>query len=102
MAAYGEKAGITPAQAYSLVHGDCTDACWTEDDRATLRFVDELHDHGRVWAGFADFDRLDSVSPPTMCFSRLPWGSIEGGPPLFRAHHRTKRRGQRPKQQTAA
>jgi alkylhydroperoxidase family enzyme len=48
MAAYGEKAGITPAQAYSLVHGDCTDACWTEEDRATLTFVDELHDHGRV------------------------------------------------------
>jgi 4-carboxymuconolactone decarboxylase len=41
-------ARITPAQAYSLVHGDCTDACWTEEDRATLTFVDELHDHGRV------------------------------------------------------
>ena len=48
MAAYGEKAGITPAQAYSLVHGDCTDAFWTDEDRATLTFVDELHDHGRV------------------------------------------------------
>jgi alkylhydroperoxidase family enzyme len=48
MAAYGEKAGITSAQAYSLVHGDCTDACWTDEDRATLTFVDELHDHGRV------------------------------------------------------
>ena len=48
MAAYGDKAGITPAQAYSLVHGDYTDACWTDEDRATLTFVDELHDHGRV------------------------------------------------------
>ena len=48
MAAYGENAGITPAQAYSLVHSDCADACWTDEDRATLTFVDELHDHGRV------------------------------------------------------
>jgi alkylhydroperoxidase family enzyme len=48
MAFYGEKAGITPAQGYSLVHGDCTDACWTDEDRTTLTFVDELHDHGRV------------------------------------------------------
>ena len=48
MAFYGEKAGVTPKQAYSLVHGDCTDACWTDEDRTTLTFVDELHDHGRV------------------------------------------------------
>jgi alkylhydroperoxidase family enzyme len=48
MAFYGEKAGITAAQAYSLVHGDCTDACWADEDRTTLTFVDELHDHGRV------------------------------------------------------
>ena len=48
MALYGEKAGINSKQAYSLVHGDWTDACWTDEDRNTLRFVDELHDHGRV------------------------------------------------------
>jgi alkylhydroperoxidase family enzyme len=48
MAAYGEKAGITPAQVYSLVRGDYTDVCWTDEDRATMTFVDELHDHGRV------------------------------------------------------
>ena len=95
MAAYGEKAWITPAQAYSLVHGDCTDACWTDEDRATPKFVDGPLDHGRVWDGFADFDRLDSVSPPTMCFSPLPWGSIEGGPPLS-SPSQEKRRGQRP------
>jgi alkylhydroperoxidase family enzyme len=43
MAFYGEKAGITPKQAYSLVHGDCKDACWTDEVRTTLTFVDELH-----------------------------------------------------------
>src|SRR5271170_6118856 len=48
MAFYGEKAGITPKQAYSLVHGDWTDACWTDEDRTTLTFVDELHDDGGV------------------------------------------------------
>ena len=49
MAVYGEKAGITPAQAYWLVHGDCTDACWADEDRfATLTFVDELQEDGRL------------------------------------------------------
>ena len=32
----------------SLVHGDYTDVCWADEDRATLTFVDELHGHGRV------------------------------------------------------
>jgi 4-carboxymuconolactone decarboxylase len=42
------EGGITPKQAYSLVHGDCRDACWAAEDRTTLTFGDELHDHGRV------------------------------------------------------
>jgi alkylhydroperoxidase family enzyme len=48
LAAYGEQAGITPAQAYSLVHGGSADTCWTDEDRMTLRMVDDLHDRGSV------------------------------------------------------
>ena len=48
VAAFGEKAELTADQIYSLVHGSGADACWSEDDRATLEFVDELHDTGKV------------------------------------------------------
>jgi alkylhydroperoxidase family enzyme len=48
VAAYGKEAGITPAQAYSLVHGTGADLCWSAEVRATLSFVDELHDTGHV------------------------------------------------------
>jgi alkylhydroperoxidase family enzyme len=48
MAAYGGRVGITPEQAYSLVHGDAEDSCWTEEDRVTLRFVDGLRADGQV------------------------------------------------------
>jgi alkylhydroperoxidase family enzyme len=48
MAAYGGKVGITPEQAYSLVHGSGADVCWSEEDRATLAFVDELDESGHV------------------------------------------------------
>jgi alkylhydroperoxidase family enzyme len=48
LAAYGSKVGITPAQAHSLVHGSGEDVCWSDEDRATLAFVDQLHDTGDV------------------------------------------------------
>lgn len=48
VAAYGRKVGITSEQAYSLVHGSGADPCWSEEDRTTLAFVDELHDTGHV------------------------------------------------------
>lgn len=48
MAAYGARVGITPDQAYSLVHGGAEDSCWTDEDRATLRFVDGLREDGQV------------------------------------------------------
>lgn len=51
VAAYGNRAGITPDQAYSLVHGSALDACWTEQDRMTLSFADQLHDTGQVEDG---------------------------------------------------
>jgi len=48
MAAYGQRVGISSEQAHSLVHGSGTDACWSDEDRATLAFADELHDSGEV------------------------------------------------------
>jgi alkylhydroperoxidase family enzyme len=48
MAAYRKEAGITAAQAYSLVYGTSADLCWFAEDRATLSFVDDLHDTGHV------------------------------------------------------
>ena len=49
MAFYGEEAGITPKRAYSLVHGDCTDACRTDEDRTTLTFVAVSYTHLDVY-----------------------------------------------------
>jgi alkylhydroperoxidase family enzyme len=48
VAAYGEAAGLTAEQIYSLVHGSASDDCWSETDGAVLAFVDELHDGGDV------------------------------------------------------
>jgi alkylhydroperoxidase family enzyme len=45
---FAAKAGITEEQAHSLAHGAGADPCWDSNDRATLNFVDELHDQGSV------------------------------------------------------
>ncbi|MGB5809158.1 MAG: hypothetical protein WBG86_01435 [Polyangiales bacterium] len=46
--AFAEKANLTDAQVYSLVHGTGRDSCWEPRDRAVLDMVDELHDTGHV------------------------------------------------------
>ncbi len=55
--AFGRKVGLTPEQIASLAAGGPDDACWSEEDRAVLRMVDELHDAGQVsdatWARLA-------------------------------------------------
>jgi alkylhydroperoxidase family enzyme len=43
VAIYGEKAGFTPEQIRSFVHGSATDRCWDEADAVLLRFCDALH-----------------------------------------------------------
>src|SRR5262249_46660117 len=48
VAAYGVKVGVTQAQTYSLVHGSSSDTCWSDEDRNTLQFADELHETGHV------------------------------------------------------
>ena len=45
---FAAKAGITEEEAHSLAHGAGADPCWDANDRATLNFVDELHDQGSV------------------------------------------------------
>lgn len=41
---FGARAGLTPAQLESLVHGMPQDDCWSPQDRLLLRLCDELHD----------------------------------------------------------
>jgi alkylhydroperoxidase family enzyme len=57
VAIYGEKAGWTPAELRSTVHGTAADACWSPEDRLVLRLADQLHDTSRVddalWADAA-------------------------------------------------
>jgi len=42
------KAGWTPAQLHSTVHGAAADPCWSGDDRLVFRLADQLHDTSRV------------------------------------------------------
>jgi alkylhydroperoxidase family enzyme len=49
VASFGAKAGWTPAQLHSTVHGNGGDACWDRhDDRLVMRLADELHATGTV------------------------------------------------------
>ena len=49
IAAFADRAGLTPAQVASLTHGTTTDECWaTERDRVLIDTVDALHDHAAV------------------------------------------------------
>lgn len=42
-ALFAARAGLTPEQLASTVHGGPRDACWSEDDRLLLRLCDALH-----------------------------------------------------------
>ena len=58
VAAYAERAGLTPEQVTSLVSGASTDACWTDErDRALVDAADALHDSADLdddlWARLA-------------------------------------------------
>lgn len=42
---FAERVGLTDTQVSSIVHGDSSDPCWSDDrDRVLLDAVDELHD----------------------------------------------------------
>jgi alkylhydroperoxidase family enzyme len=57
IATFGAKAGWTPEQVHSSVHGGADDACWGAEDRLVIRLADQLHDTNRVddslWAELA-------------------------------------------------
>ena len=65
VAYFAERVGLEADQVRSLTHGTPDDACWSDDERALLRAVDELHDTNDVrdetWAalGLTDEQRLD-------------------------------------------
>lgn len=43
IATFGDRAGFTEEQIYSLVHGAPADACWRAEEQALLRMCDSLH-----------------------------------------------------------
>lgn len=58
VAFFGERVGLTDEQVRSLTHGAPEDACWTDEERAVLRVVDQLHDTNDVddatWSAVAE------------------------------------------------
>src|SRR5215213_3736819 len=44
VAHFAGRVGLDDVQVRSLTSGSPEDACWTDDERALLRAVDELHD----------------------------------------------------------
>src|SRR4051794_23608447 len=69
VASYAARVGFDEAQLRSLTHGDASDGCWTDDERAILRAVDQLHDTNDIddelWAElvarFTDEQVMDLV-----------------------------------------
>ena len=65
VAFFADRVGLDDVQVRSLTVGGPDDPCWTEDERALLRAVDELHDTNDVsddtWSSLAltDEQRLD-------------------------------------------
>ena len=65
VAYFAERVGLDDAQVRSLTSGSPDDGCWSSDERALLRAVDELHDTNDIsddtWAALAltDEQRLD-------------------------------------------
>ena len=48
VAFFAERAALTPAQLHSFVHGDASDACWSEEDKVLIDLCDELHETATV------------------------------------------------------
>jgi alkylhydroperoxidase family enzyme len=48
LAFFGDRVGLTDEQKRSITHGNPDDGCWSSDERALLRAVDELHDHADI------------------------------------------------------
>ncbi|WP_298827308.1 carboxymuconolactone decarboxylase family protein [uncultured Piscinibacter sp.] len=40
---FGRRVGLTAQQLRSLVHGNASDECWSDEERLLLRLCDELH-----------------------------------------------------------
>jgi alkylhydroperoxidase family enzyme len=48
LAFFGDRVGLTAEQKRSITHGAPHDACWSSEEAALLRAVDELHDHADI------------------------------------------------------
>ena len=45
LAFFGDRVGLSADQKRSITQGGSDDRCWSSDEAAVLRAVDELHDH---------------------------------------------------------
>lgn len=57
IAFFGERAGFSPDQVRSLVHGSAEDACWQDEaERVLIRVCDALHERATIdeplWTAF--------------------------------------------------
>ena len=70
---FAERAGLSPQQTASIVAGDATDPCWTDDrERLLLRAVDALHDTADLgddlWTELSvDFDEAAVLDLLLLC-----------------------------------
>lgn len=59
LAFFGDRVGFTAEQKRSITSGAPGDACWSGEEAALLRAVDELHDHADI--GDATWSALAAV-----------------------------------------
>jgi alkylhydroperoxidase family enzyme len=48
LAFFGDRVGLTTEQKRSITRGAPDDTCWSSEETALLRAVDELHDHADI------------------------------------------------------
>lgn len=69
IAFFADRVGFTAEQVRSLTHGTPEDSCWSDDEAALLRAVDELHDGADI--GDTTWQALASVLSPAQLLDML-------------------------------
>jgi hypothetical protein len=73
VAVFAERAGLSPDQIRSLVHGSAADECWTaQRDRLLVELADQLHIRSdvddRLWGGLVEcFTEEQMLDLLTLC-----------------------------------
>lgn len=65
LAFFGDRVGLTNDQKRSITHGSPDDPCWSSDEAALIRAVDELHDHAAItdttWSPLASMFTVEQL-----------------------------------------